>query len=52
MYMREPGVVINPLNPPPGVGLALAACALATLALGIFPQQVLALAREGVRLLL
>jgi NADH-quinone oxidoreductase subunit N len=52
MYMSEPEAVLNPLNPPPGLGLAIFLCAAATLALGIFPGPVLSLAREAVRFLL
>lgn len=51
MYMREPEGVINPLNPPPAASLAIACCLLATLALGLFPQPLLELARQGARLL-
>jgi NADH-quinone oxidoreductase subunit N len=49
MYMREPDAAATPLKSAPGVGMALAVCALATLALGVFPQSLLMLAREGWR---
>jgi NADH-quinone oxidoreductase subunit N len=52
MYMREPETVINPLNPPPAAALAVAACMVATILLGLFPQPLLELAREGAKLLL
>ncbi|MFH0809131.1 MAG: NADH-quinone oxidoreductase subunit N [Pseudomonadota bacterium] len=51
MYMREPGPAARPLNPPPGIGLAVAACLVATLALGLFPQHILQVLRQSVVLL-
>jgi len=56
MYMREPEVAASPLSecsfdPPRGVTFALAACVLGTLAFGLFPQSLLNLAAEAIRLL-
>jgi len=47
MYMREPRSEVPVSAVPPAAGLAIAACVLATLYLGVFPGRVLDLTTES-----
>lgn len=47
MYMRPPGKAVLGVWPAPAVAAAIAICAIATLALGLFPAGTLALAQAA-----